>query len=114
MISQLNRIARLASLAALLVPRTDTLGPSDALPRSLLGERRPFKVKTLGTPDVGFAKSPQTPATFEKGEGRQWRPSRADRGGSRDDETFIPPMCLRLAKEAAPRRQAYQNQSKIP
>ena len=40
---------------------------------------------------------PLDPATFEKGEGRRVldevnvpRPSRADRGGSRDDETFRP------------------------
>ncbi len=42
MISQLNGIARPASLAALLVPRTDSGGPLDALRRSFLGERRPL------------------------------------------------------------------------
>ncbi len=91
MISQLNRIARPASLAALLVPRTDLGGPFEALPRSLLGERRPFKGKTLGA-------LPPNPCHLLK----------------KVDENFHPDFRLFLAKGTAASRQAYQNQSKIP
>ncbi len=48
---------------------------------------------------------------LKKGEGRQWRPSRADRGGSRDDENFrlarhqVPGFLLTLQKLPLARRQ---------
>ena len=41
-----------------------------------------------------WGRCPQAPATFEKGAGLQWRPFSADRGGSRDDETFLSLRCV--------------------
>ena len=71
-----------------MLPLPDSAGRREVLLLSVVRARRP-KGKAAGALDVGFAKSPRTPATFEK-----------------VDENFHSASTLLLPQSTAPGRQA--------